>query len=57
MGRRAADIWLERNGLGGFGKGRISCEYGCVTGRVTRWLADQFLRVIAVDISQPHIDL
>ena len=36
----------------------LTCfELGCGVGRVTRWLAAHFARVIAADISQPHIDL
>ncbi|HLG89589.1 MAG TPA: class I SAM-dependent methyltransferase [Alphaproteobacteria bacterium] len=32
-------------------------ELGCGVGRITRWLAGYFSKVIAADISQPHIDL
>lgn len=32
-------------------------ELGCGTGRITAYLAKQFNRVIAGDISQPHLDL
>jgi 2-polyprenyl-3-methyl-5-hydroxy-6-metoxy-1,4-benzoquinol methylase len=32
-------------------------ELGCGVGRITRWLAGHFAKVIAADISQPHIDL
>jgi SAM-dependent methyltransferase len=51
------NAWLKRNGLPAFGPDHSCCEYGCGTGRVTRWLADQFSRVIALDISQPHMEL
>jgi SAM-dependent methyltransferase len=49
--------WLKRNDVPAFSGNHSCCEYGCGTGRVTRWLADQFSRVIALDISQPHIEL
>jgi SAM-dependent methyltransferase len=51
------NAWLKRNGIPAFSGNHSCCEYGCGTGRVTRWLADQFSRVIAFDISQPHIEL
>jgi SAM-dependent methyltransferase len=54
---RRLNAWLKRNGTTDFGNGRVCCEYGCGTGRVTRWLAAQFSRVVACDISQPHLDL
>jgi len=48
--------WLERNGVQP--KSLASClEYGCGTGRVTRWLAKSFERVHACDISEPHLEL
>ena len=31
-------------------------EYGCGVGRCTVWLARRFRRVVAFDISQPHLD-
>lgn len=35
-----------------------SClEYGCGTGRVTRWLVDRFSIVYGYDISKPHIKI
>ena len=35
-----------------------SClEFGCGVGRVTEWLAREFPRVVACDISRPHLDL
>jgi 2-polyprenyl-3-methyl-5-hydroxy-6-metoxy-1,4-benzoquinol methylase len=51
------NAWLKRNGIPAFGGNHSCCEYRCGTGRVTRWLADQFSRVVALDISQPHIEL
>jgi len=51
------NAWLKRNGIPAFGGNHTCCEYGCGTGRVTRWLADQFSRVVALDISLPHIEL
>ena len=30
-------------------------EYGCGLGRVTRWLASEFPRVLGYEISQPHL--
>lgn len=48
--------WLERNGVKP--KSLANClEYGCGTGRVTRWLAKSFERVHACDISEPHLRL
>ena len=49
--------WLNRNGIHGFGPQHTCCEYGCGTGRVTGWLASRFSRVIACDISEPHLAL
>jgi 2-polyprenyl-3-methyl-5-hydroxy-6-metoxy-1,4-benzoquinol methylase len=51
------NAWLKRNGIPAFGGNHSCCEYGCGTGRVTRWLADQFSHVVAFDISLPHIEL
>ena len=34
----------------------LAAEYGCGVGRVTRWLAPEFERVRALDISMPHIN-
>jgi len=59
-GKREVDrllAWLKRNGATISGPGRSCCEYGCGTGRVTRWLAAQFGQVAACDISQAHLDL
>ena len=49
--------WLARNHAGPFGKAHSCIEYGCGTGRVTRWLAEQFSHVTALDVSAPHIGL
>jgi SAM-dependent methyltransferase len=48
--------WLERNAVE---RSRFdSClELGCGTGRITPWLAEQFARTIACDISKPHLVL
>ena len=35
----------------------VCVDYGCGVGRVTLWLARRFRKVIAVDVSQHHIDL
>jgi SAM-dependent methyltransferase len=51
------NAWLKRNGITELGNGHVCCEYGCGTGRVTFWLAAQFSRVVACDISRPHLDL
>jgi len=48
--------WLMRNDVNINTESASCCEYGCGTGRVTRWLAARFSKVIACDISQPHID-
>jgi SAM-dependent methyltransferase len=58
-GRRNVEMFqatLTRNGvdLGGF---RSCLEFGCGVGRVTRWLADHFERVLAYDISRAHLEL
>lgn len=48
--------WLERNKL--TVSSDASClEYGCGTGRVTRWLAPHFRSVTACDISEAHLRL
>lgn len=37
---------------------RMTCfELGCGVGRITRWLAERFSRVVAVDISKPHLEI
>jgi SAM-dependent methyltransferase len=49
--------WLRRNDVPEIGPGSSCCEYGCGTGRVTRWLAPHFARVVACDISSSHLQL
>jgi 2-polyprenyl-3-methyl-5-hydroxy-6-metoxy-1,4-benzoquinol methylase len=46
---------LKRNGLDPAAF-RTCLEYGCGVGRVTRWLAARFDRVVAYDISQAHLE-
>ncbi len=48
--------WLERNGIKPASLA-MCLEYGCGTGRITRWLAGRFERVWACDISEPHLKL
>ena len=48
--------WLERNGVDPSALGSL-LEFGCGTGRVTRWLCSRFPRVVACDISEPHLIL
>jgi len=48
--------WLTRNGIDPDSLDGCT-EYGCGTGRVTRWLAARFKRVLACDISAPHLEL
>lgn len=36
---------------------QVCLEYGCGVGRVTRWLAERFSRVVAYDISTTHINI
>jgi SAM-dependent methyltransferase len=58
-GRVAVDrmrAWAKRNGVD-TSFGRTCLEYGCGAGRVTRWLADEFYKVIACDISPAYLDL
>jgi SAM-dependent methyltransferase len=47
--------WLERNGIRLDGSS-VCAEYGCGVGRVTYWLSELFSRMVAFDISQPHLD-
>ena len=48
--------WLQRNRV--MPRPEWTClEYGCGTGRVTRWLADHFKSVIACDISSAHLSI
>jgi trans-aconitate methyltransferase len=36
-------------------KSAVALEYGCGVGRVTRWLASKFDRVVGVDVSANHL--
>ena len=36
---------------------KVACEFGCGLGRITNHLAENFERVIACDISRPHLRL
>jgi len=36
---------------------RICVEFGCGVGRMSRWLAERFPRVIATDISTSHLEI
>jgi len=47
---------LERNGLRLPGDG-VCLELGCGVGRLTRWLAPHFDRVIGIDVSPGHLEL
>ncbi len=47
---------LERNGAD-ISTLSTCLELGCGVGRVTQWLAREFSKVVAVDISRPHLDL
>jgi SAM-dependent methyltransferase len=58
-GRGFADLFeafLRRNGLE-IGAFPTCLEFGCGVGRVTRWLAERFARVVATDISLSHLAL
>jgi SAM-dependent methyltransferase len=50
------DRWFERNGIA-TGPLEVCAEYGCGVGRCTVWLARRFRRVLAFDISEPHLRL
>jgi SAM-dependent methyltransferase len=52
---RRFEAWLARNGLQ-IDADVVCTEYGCGVGRCTVWLARRFRRVVAFDISQPHLD-
>src|SRR5271165_1269329 len=48
--------WLQRNQI--TLPDRATClEYGCGTGRVTRWLSQEFASVVACDVSEAHLEL
>jgi SAM-dependent methyltransferase len=52
---RRFEAWLARNELS-IAANAVCMEYGCGVGRCTVWLARRFRRVVAFDISQPHLD-
>ena len=49
------DTWLARNAIE-LGADAVCAEYGCGVGRCTVWLARRFRRIVAFDVSQPHLD-
>jgi len=48
--------WLVRNQIT-LPANATCLEYGCGTGRVTRWLSQEFASVVACDISDAHLQL
>lgn len=48
------NAWLARNGLA-VAPDALCAEFGCGVGRITRSLARQYGRVIALDVSVPHL--
>jgi SAM-dependent methyltransferase len=48
------EAWLRRNALE-LAPDSVCAEYGCGVGRLTHWLARRFGRVVAFDISEPHL--
>ena len=48
------EAWLLRNDVT-FAADAVCAEYGCGVGRITTALSDLFARVIAFDISEPHL--
>ena len=51
---RRLDAWLHRSGVSLPTDG-VCAEYGCGVGRITRALARRFRRVLAFDVSAPHL--
>ena len=51
---RRLDAWLHRAGVPLAADG-VCAEYGCGVGRITRALARRFQRVLAFDVSAPHL--
>jgi SAM-dependent methyltransferase len=49
------EAWFNRNCLELRGDAVVA-EYGCGVGRLTQWLAQRFRRVVAFDISEPHLE-
>jgi SAM-dependent methyltransferase len=48
------EAWLRRNALE-LEPDIIFAEYGCGVGRLTHWLARRYRRVVAFDVSEPHL--
>jgi SAM-dependent methyltransferase len=55
-GRNHLLAYLNRAGLSP-SQFPVVAEYGCGLGRTTRWLAEDFAQVRAIDISAPHLAL
>lgn len=51
-----AERYLHRHGLT-FPKDGVCVDYGCGLGRATRWLAARCRRILAIDVSEPHLAL
>jgi SAM-dependent methyltransferase len=50
------ESYLTRNGRVVPPEG-VCVDYGCGVGRVTLWLARRFQHVVALDVSQPHLEM
>lgn len=50
------EAWLARNRLAIDPDG-VAVEYGCGVGRFTEWLAPRCRSVVAIDVSESHLDL
>lgn len=50
------EAWLARNSLSMNPNG-TAVEYGCGVGRFTEWLAQRFRSVVAIDVSESHLNL
>ena len=58
-GRADVELFFSaaaRAGITEFDDLPVCMEYGCGIGRLSVWLAERFRRVMACDISQPHLD-
>lgn len=53
--RERLDAWLRRNAVS-CGSNAVCAEYGCGVGRVTFFLAGRFRSVIALDVSETHLE-
>ena len=53
--RERLDAWLSRNAVS-CGSNAVCAEYGCGVGRVTLFLARRFRSVIALDVSETHLE-